>query len=249
MDNFTSALSSLENLTKSFDVFVPSLNKKVKFKGLTTKQQKEAVKTALDKNITGITFSNLLNQVIKENSLEKNNYLLTDRSYIVTTLRVLSLSKNITIDEKTVDLSFVPSQNIPLPNELRTQELAEDNIKLNVSIPSLEKDTFVNNETRKKLAPLPDNDDFAKESIGEVFINELIKYIDSLTIIDGQQPTTIVFNELTFDQKLQIVEKLPLNLNTKLVEFINNTKTFEKKYFTYNGQALDIELEATLFTV
>ena len=249
MDNFTSALSSLENLTKSFDVFVPSLNKKVKFKGLTTKQQKEAVKTALDKNITGITFSNLLNQVIKENSLEKNNYLLTDRSYIVTTLRVLSLSKNITIDEKTVDLSFVPSQNIPLPNELRTQELAEDNIKLNVSIPSLEKDTFVNNETRKKLAPLPDNDDFAKESIGEVFINELIKYIDSLTIIDGQQPTTIVFNELTFDQKLQIVEKLPLNLNTKLVEFINNTKTFEKKYFTYKGHALDIELDPTLFTV
>ena len=175
--------------------------------------------------------------------------MLTDRSYIVTTLRVLSLSKNITIDEKTVDLSFVPSQNIPLPNELRTQELAEDNIKLNVSIPSLEKDTFVNNETRKKLAPLPDNDDFAKESIGEVFINELIKYIDSLTIIDGQQPTTIVFNELTFDQKLQIVEKLPLNLNTKLVEFINNTKTFENKYFTYNGQALDIELDPTLFTV
>ena len=77
MDNFTSALSSLENLTKSFDVFVPSLNKKVKFKGLTTKQQKEAVKTALDKNITGITFSNLLNQVIKENSLEKNNFLIS----------------------------------------------------------------------------------------------------------------------------------------------------------------------------
>jgi len=249
MDTFTSAISSLESLTKTYDIFVPSLNKKVKFKGLTTKQQKEAVKTALDKNITGITFSNLLNQVIKENSLENNNYLLADRSYIITTLRVLSLSKTFTVDDKTVDLSFLPSINIPIPNELRQQELVDDNIKLSVSLPSLDKDTYVNNETRKKLAGLPDNDNFAKESIGEVFVNELIKYIDVLTINEGQQPNVINFNELTFEQKLLVVEKLPLNINTKLVEYINSTKVFEKKYFTNNSEAIDFELDPTLFTV
>jgi len=249
MSTFNSALSSLESLTKIYDIFVPSLNKTVKFKGLTTKQQKEAVKTALDKNITGITFSNLLNQVIIENSTEKNKYLLSDRSYIVTALRVTSLSKTFTVDETVVDLSFVSNNKFALPEDLKTKEIVDDNVKISVSIPTLEKDTYVNNETRKKLAVLPDNDSFAKESIGEVFVNELVKYIDSLTIIDGQQPTTIVFNELTFEQKLQVVESLPLNINTKLVDYINSVKLFEKKYFTDNGNTVDFELDPTLFTV
>lgn len=249
MDNFNSAITSLDSLTKTFDVFVPSLNKKIKFKGLTTKQQKDAVKTALDKNVTGITFSNLLNKIILENSTEKNSFLLIDRSYIILSLRVQSLSHTLQTEEGNVDLSFVPNNNIALPENLKKHEIVEGNIKLNVSIPSLEKDTFVNNETRKKLAPIPDNDDFAKESIGEVFINELIKYIDVVTINEGPQPIVITLNELTFDQKVQLVEKLPLNINSKLVDFINSVKTFERKYVTDNGKEIELDIDPTLFTV
>jgi len=249
MDNFNSAITSLDSLTKTFDVFVPSLNKKIKFKGLTTKQQKDAVKTALDKNVTGITFSNLLNKIILENSTEKSSFLLIDRSYIILSLRVQSLSNTLQTEEGNVDLSFVPNNNIALPENLKKHEIVEGNIKLNVSIPSLEKDTFVNNETRKKLAPIPDNDDFAKESIGEVFINELIKYIDVVTINEGPQPIVITLNELTFDQKVQLVEKLPLNINSKLVDFINSVKTFERKYVTDNGKEIELDIDPTLFTV
>lgn len=249
MDNFASALTSLESLNKTFDIFVPSLNKKIKFKGLTTKQQKDAVKTALDKNITGITFSNLLNKIISENSLEKNNFLLIDRSYIILSLRVQSLSNTLQTEEGVVDLSFVPSNNISLPDSLKKQEITDGNIKLSVSIPTLDKDTFVNNETRKKLAPIPDNDDFAKESIGEIFVNELIKYIDVITINEGPQPVNITLNELTFEQKVQLVEKLPLNINSKLVEYINNVKTFERKYVTDNGKEIELDIDPTLFTV
>jgi len=250
MDNFSSALNSLESLTKAYDIFVPSLNKKVKFKGLTTKQQKDAVKTALDKNITGLTFSNLLNKIISENSLEKNVYLLTDRNYIVTALRVLSLSTKVTVEEEEKDISFVTNFNLPLPEELKKLDISDDNVLISVSIPTLEKDTFVNNETRKKLAPLPDDDNFAKESLGEVYVNELIKYLDKVSVTAGGNVNVIVMNDLTFDQKTQLVEKLPLNINTKLVNYINNVKAFEKKYFTSpSGEELDINIDPTLFTV
>jgi len=250
MDSFSSALTSLDNLAKIYDIFVPSLNKKVKFKGLTTKQQKEAVKTALDKNITGLTFSNLLNKIIAENSTEKNTYLLPDRNFIVTALRVLSLSNKLQVEDEEVDLSFVPNFNTPLPEELKKAELIDENVSISVSIPTLEKDSFVNNETRKKLAPLPDDDNFAKESIGEVYVNELIKYIDKVSVSDGANVSVVVLNELSFDQKVQLVEKLPLNVNSKLVDYINKVKAFEKKYFiTPAGQELDVSIDPTLFTV
>lgn len=249
MENFSAALTSLESLNKTFEVFVPSLNKKVAFKGLTTKQQKEAVKTALDKNVTGLTFSILINKIISENSVEKNPYILTDRSYIITSLRIQSLSPIIQREEGPLDLSYILNNNFPIPAELKQRELVDDNVKINVSIPSLEKDSFVNNETKKKLAPLPDDDEFAKESVGEIYVNELIKYIDKITVSGANAPTILTLNELTFEQKVQVVEKLPLKLNTKLVEYINELKVFEKKYFTKDSEDIDFEIDPTLFTV
>ena len=247
MENFNSAIATLDSLAKIYEIFVPSLNKKVKFKGLTTKQQKDAVKCALDKNVAGVVFSNLVNSIITENSLEKNSYLLSDRNYIIACLRVLSLSKTFQTEEGEKDLSFITSFSTPVPEILKSREIVEDDITLKLSIPTLEKDTFVNSETRKKLAPLPDDDNFAKESIGEVFVNELIKYIDVFSV--KSPAVTINFNDLTFQQKVQLVEKLPLNLNTKLVDYINETKAFEKKYFVLNDKELDISIDPTLFTV
>ena len=65
MEKFNDALASLDSIQKNFDIYVPSINRKVKFKGLTTKQQKDAVKTALEKAFSGISFALLANAVIK----------------------------------------------------------------------------------------------------------------------------------------------------------------------------------------
>ena len=249
MDNINNVLTSLENLNKTYEIFVPSLNKKAKFKGLTTKQQKDAVKSALDKSLAGLSFSNLANSIISENCTEKLNFLLTDRSYILVVLRSLSLSKTITTDEGTVDISFVETNNISTPKELLTFEITEDNLRVICSIPSLSKDTFVNNETKKKIQPLPENDNLPKEAVGEMFVNELVKYIDKIVINDGNQPVEVVFNDITFAQRVQIAEKLPLTVNSKLVNYINEVKQFERKYFINNNKEVDIDVDPSLFTV
>lgn len=249
MEKLSSALNSLDSLTKSYEIFVPSLNRKVKFKGLNTKQQKDAVKSALEKTSAGLSFSLLLNSILKENCQEKVEFLLTDRSYIAACLRVLSLSPIYGKDENKQDLTFVLTNNIPLPVELKAAEISEDNIKLTLSIPTFIRDSIVNIETKKKLLPLPDNDDLPKEVVGEIYINELVKYIDKLTIIDNGAVTDINFDELTVLQKVQLIEKLPLTVNTKLLDYINRVKLFEKKYFTHNNNVVDISIDPTLFTV
>lgn len=249
MENVSSVLTSLDNLNKVFEIFVPSLNKKVKFKGLTTKQQKEAVKAALDKSLAGLTFSNLANSIIIDNSVEKNNFLLVDRSYILVALRALSLSNALSSEDGSVDISFITDVNIPVPQELKSVEIVDNSTKILCSIPTLTKDTFVNNETKKKIQPLPENDDLPREAVGEMFVNELIKYIDKIIVNDGNQPVEVSFNDISFAQRVQITEKLPLTINSKIVNYINDVKLFEKKYFSNNGKEVSIDIDPSLFTV
>jgi hypothetical protein len=249
MEKFTSALNTLDSLSKSFEIFVPSLNRKVKFKGLNTKQQKDAVKSALEKATAGVSFSLLLNSILRENIQEPADLLLSDRSYIAVCLRVLSLSSTYKKEDETVNLDFVLNNNLPLPTELKTAEIVVDNIKITAAIPSLSRDNSINIESKKKLAPLPDNDDLPKEAVGELYINELTKYIDKVDINNNGNVVSIVFDELNLAQKTQLVEKLPLTINTKLIEFINSVKLFEKGYFTNNGKEVDINIDPSLFTV
>jgi len=249
MENLNEALASLDVLQKDFDLFVPSLNKKVKFKGLTTKQQKDAVKSALEKAFSGISFAILANSILKENSLEKIELLTTDRSYLLVALRAASLNKLYKKEDREIDLSFILSFNTPLPSELKTTELVEDNVKINVSIPTLAKDTSINLETRKKLIPLPDDDNLAKEAVGEIYINELVKYINTVTINNSSNLIELEFDKLTLTQKIQVLEKLPLSINSKLIDFINSAKAFERKYFENNGTSVEIDIDQTLFTV
>lgn len=249
MDKLSNALNILDGISKSYEVFVPSLNRKVKFKGFTTKQQKDAVKSALEKASTGLSFTLLLNSVLKENCSEQIDLLLTDRSYVAACLRVLSLSPTITQDNDQVDLSFILNNNLSLPSELKNVEIVDDNVKINASIPALSKDTNINIETKKKLLPLPDNDDLTKEAVGEIYINELVKYIDRISINNSGSLVEIIFSELSLQQKVQVIEKLPLSTNTKLIEYINNVKSFERKLFTNGEVEVVISVDPSLFTV
>lgn len=249
MENFNNVLTSLEGLNKTFDIFVPSLNRKIKFKGLTTKQQKEAVKTALDKAFSGISFSNLTNTIINENSTEKVEFNILDRNYILVVLRALSLSSTVISEEGTLDISFVANNNFTIPENLKNRELEDSNLKINVTLPSLAQDSFINQETKKKLSPLADNDNLPSEAVGEMYVNELVKYINKIVINDGTKPVEVEFNQLTFSQRVKLVENLPLSANTKLVNFINEVKQFEKKYFVQNDKEVEIDIDPSLFTV
>lgn len=249
MEKLSNALNILDGIAKNYDVFIPSLNKKVKFKGFTTKQQKDAVKSALEKVSTGLSFTLLLNSVLKENCSEPIDLLLTDRSYVAACLRVLSLSPTVLQEDEKIDISFILNKNLPLPQEIRSAEIIDENIKIYASIPTLSKDSNINIETKKKLVPLPDNDDITKEAVGEIYINELVKYIEKITINNAGNLIDIDFNELNLQQKVQVIEKLPLSANTKLIEYINKVKSFEKELFTNNNVEVVLTIDPSLFTV
>jgi hypothetical protein len=248
MDNFNDILNSLNEINKSYEIFIPSLNCKASFTGLTAKQQKEVLQTVLDRDLTGISFSILVSDIIINNLTDKNiNLLSIDKNYIITCLRILSLSsKYRNLDDEEVDLTPILSNNTPLPQENKNLTLNEGDLQVIIEIPSLNKDRNINVETRKRiLATNSSTTEITKDALGELYIGEIIKFIKSLKT----PKTEVIFDNATFNQKFQIVEKLPLSITSKIVTFINSIKDFDKKLFTLNNKEVNIAVDPTLFTL
>lgn len=248
MDNFSEALVSLNSIGTEYDIFVPSLNRKVKFKGLNTKQQKEAVKSALENGFIGVSFSNFLNNVLKENCTESIDFLLTDKAYIITVLRVLSLSKDIKVGDEKIDFSFIVNLNNTLPNSLKQKQVTDSNITIDLQIPTLSKDSDINRETLKKISN-EKAETLSKETVGEMFVNEIVKYISKVSINNNDKTVDLDFKDLSFQQRVQLVERLPLTINTKVFEYINQVRAFEKESFKIDGKPVELVIDPSFFTV
>jgi hypothetical protein len=248
MNNFNEVLNSLNELNYDHDIFIPSLNRKVSFKGLTAKQQKEILQTVVDKDVTGLSFSILVTDIIQNNIVDKTVSLLSsDKNYVIVCLRVLSLSnKYKDLDDVEYDLQPILSNNIALSEQSKNTVLNDGALTVTVATPTLAADRTINIETKKRiLAQNTASTELTKDAIGELYLNEIIKYISNVKTpkIDVQ------FNDLTFNQKVQIAEKLPLSITSKIVEFINKSKDFEKTLFTVNNKEIKISVDPALFTL
>lgn len=248
MDNFNDVLNSLNELTKTYEIFVPSLGNKVNFSGLTAKQQKEVIQTVLDKDLTGISFSILVSDIILNNLTDKNiNLLSVDKNYIIVCLRILSLSsKYKNLNDEEFDLTSILSNNTTIPEELKKITFSDGDLSVAVEVPALLKDKTINIETRKRiLATTTATTEITKEALGELYLNEIIKYIKTLKT----PKTEVNFDDMTFNQKFQIAERLPLSISSKIVNFINSVKDFEKKLIVTSNKDLNITVDPTLFTL
>lgn len=246
MENFDNILNSLNNLNKVVDIFVPSLNKTAKFTGLTAKQQKEALQCVMDKDFTGLTFSILCSEILLKNNTEKVPILAIEKNYLIVCLRALSLSNTYkTIADKIYDLNTIATTRIPLPVELKHATFSEGDLSVTVELPSIESELITSKESKKRLFSNNAEQTLTKEALGELYIDEIIKYFKSIKTPAAE----VSQKELTFNQKYQIVENLPIAIIAKIVEYINKTKEFEKSLIDYKDEKQVISLDPSFFTV
>jgi len=164
-------------------------------------------------------------------------------------LRVLSLSPLATVSGEKKDISFILNNQIPLPNDLKQKVIEDSSLKVHLSIPSFKSEVDVNEESKKLVNSLENNDELTKETIGEMYVNELIKYINKIEFNNGSNALDINLNDLSFAQKKQITEKLPLSTNTLILSYINEIKQFETKFFSLDNNVVDFSIDASFFTV
>jgi len=250
MDQVNNFINSLDNVARNdvTPIFIPSLNREVTFKKLSARQHKEIITTVMDNAASGITLALVLDSIIRENINEKVNVLSTDKKYIAVALRAASLSPTITLNEQSVDLTELLKNKLPLDSSLSKKVIKEDLFTLNLSIPTLDKETHVNKESRKRIGEFSDKT-LAKDTLGEVYTKALVKYIDSIVTTDQGTESTLNFDELSVAHRALVVDKLPLSTTTQIIAYANALKVEESKFANINGQPVEISIDQAFFTL
>jgi len=238
-------LEKLKEVNKktSISIYLPSLNKSVKFLPFTLKQQKQIL-AKLPQDTSGlITFNNIFNDIISENaveSLDLNAINGFDRLNIVLSYRSNTIGEKVSVDDKLVNINKV-IENISkfdFTDKFEVTVIKNQDVSAEVKLPSLSYDGKINNEITKKI----NKSSTQQQILSELFTSEVLKYIKSITIDDQQ----IELYDLAYDDKLNIIEQLPGSFIKLILKYLEDVKTIENTLTTVKG--VKVELSSELFS-
>jgi hypothetical protein len=238
MSDIKSFLDDLKQLNEKdcFDVYVPSIDKKISFKALSVKQHKDVVKTVMNGVEGSILVTKIFNDIIEENSLQAVDFKLYDRNKVLVDMRHQSVGSKVTINDVVYTLDDLPEYKFDFDD---VKEFNYRGIKVTTQIPTLELDSKITEKSVVEIARLVTDDKKVGSSINILLVYELMKFIQTIQIEDN----IINFNDQgTYDKK-NIIENLPLKLNNDILEYITAYKEYEQELFTYSdGAKLNIDV-------
>jgi len=273
-ENTNSVVEQMDNILKRIDrinesfiygVWVPSLNKEISFRELTTGQQKRLVKSIVDSPIYSTQFILTLREILKENcadtTVDIDQLNLIDKLFIAMKIRSTCVNDIVefTFNEKTKrglsleKLIEEKKKEIQLPSSAILSD-EQNNYTLQCSLPTILTEAKLEEEIRNNVENEKINFESPQEvrqMLGDVLIGEVVKFITSLSIRDGEQIIQINFNDISFRNRIALVEKLPAKLIDKLMQYISETKkTIEKitlwKFEIDDKSISDVEKEVHL---
>ena len=238
----TSILSKLKdyNNTNLVTVYVPSADKEMQFRPLSVKQQKDLIKSGLDGTLGGITISNIIGEVILENSVENHNFLVTDKIPILLALRKQAFGNLFVLKEDDVETTF--NLDLILKNDLKYSNLTQVEIKLentevssHVDVINIEDDIKINNFQLEKLKKNKDKE--ISDTVGSLFIYEIVKFVTKIIIGADELDLT----SLPIKERLSVIESVPVTLNNNILDYIQKFRKEELNYVTIDGKTLPVD--------
>jgi len=222
----------------SYPVFVPSLKKELSFKQINIKQLKQLLKCVVDSSVYSTEYILTINNIIKENCIDKdivtNNLTVLDKLLILVKMRAESISPNYTfnfteeeinehslsVSEQTIDLNLTYKTFLEKQIKFDSQVFTHGNIEVVCNIPTLETENRLEDELHKNIKLQITTPDELRTSLGNLFINEVTKFIEELKIND----VVVSFNTLDFKTRIDIVESLPVNVLSDILKYIEKFK-------------------------
>lgn len=225
MSNSTTGdfLDKLSSLKRDFKIYVPSRKKDVVATPISLKQQKEIISTTVGGIRGALEFTKIINEMILENIDEKDFYTF-DRTPLVLGLRYHCLGDKVkTGDGKVVSLkSILTNIKTKEAKFTLTKKASIDSLKVQFRIPTIEQETIVIKKCILEIDKVTEED--ITKAMGMIYIFELIKYIDSVSI-GGEE--ALYFNDLKVMDRVKILEQLPLEVYDKLSTFIEPVNKYD----------------------
>lgn len=252
--NILASINELNN-KDTVNVYVPSANKEIPFAPLAVKQQKLLLSSSVDTDFENLSFMNTINDIISTNCKQPTSILTSDKPLIVLQLRRQAIGDKLTITndddgtEHKIDLNdhIARCRNLDSTPQ-NNLEVEHDVIKISCAVPDLQTDTKYNKQFTKKVK-VPKSKEKLKvtDIIGDIYVSELVKYIQTITIEENVVTPGV---DINLSDMINLFEQLPMSVSNKLAEVVKTAREFEIKCLTPESlpEGLSISIDAGLFT-
>lgn len=234
--------------------WIPSLKREVRFKDINTAQQKKLVKSIIDSPVFNTEFIFTINDIIKDNCVDPTvnvtKLTIIDKLVIALGLRISCIGNTIKVRinedgdvpegaEESIyvlDLTEIYRKlkdSVQIPDSV---EVSDKTFTVTCNVPTLLTESSLEYELRGKGAPNFNVNSAAelRETIGDAFISEVVKYVDSVSIVSEESTQVIDWQKLKFKERIQVVECFSSQLLSKILDFINSVKTEIDKVEVYS---------------
>jgi len=176
---------------------------------------------------------------------------VVDRLLFLLETRIRALTKmvEITHDNKKIQINF-ETIVVKLHEQIKANKdafvsktFSDDKIKLTFSIPSLKTEMQMNDELYKDTNVNAENADELRSVLGEAFVNEIAKTVNTIEI-DNK---TLDLSTVTFKSRLKTIESLPASLVQHVIEYIEGYKKIIDQCLDVEGYSLPID--GSLFSI
>lgn len=231
--NFQELIDAIKAVNDSsvYPVFIPSLQKNVMFKEMTTKQEKTIVKTIIDNPVYNSEFIFAIRNIIQENCAEDINVdelTLIDKTAISLMMRLKSIGptfdyhfKNYEAVENVQIQDVVDNfASIKIPDDVT---VGNERIQVVCGYPTIRTEYLLEHEFRSNSESTDVNSvKEARDIIGNIFTNEVIKYIKEVKIINEDSTIIIDMDDYEFKNRITILETIGNSVTSKVLDYIED---------------------------
>jgi hypothetical protein len=236
----TEVLDAIKSIQDNnvYSVFIPSLQKSLLFKEMTTKQEKMIVKTIVDSPVYNSEFIFAIREIIKENcaeDLDVDSLTIIDKTAICLAMREKSIGEVFTYTfkdtEKTKDIvikDYIDKfKSIKIPED---KEVGTDDVRIMCTYPTILTEFKLESEFRSNVDDLGINSVAeARTAIGNVFTNEIVKYIKSITINKNGAFVSLDMANFNFKDRIVILEEIGNTAIREVVKYIEDANKIIKE--------------------
>jgi hypothetical protein len=258
--NITS-LEEIKQIIKSKDVSyashfrVLSLNKNVPFNEINTSQQKRLAKSIIDSEVYKTEFIFTLRNILKENcqddTINVDDLTVIDKLLLAVSLRIKSIGNIITVElpqEKKgnikVDLNLVDIYNNALSviKNIEPKTYEDNYFIIKCSIPTIGVEYGLENELRKDSSAIDiENVDELRQTIGEAFINDIVKYVSEVSMKTDDGVISIDWLSFNFKDRIKIIETFKTGLLKNIMDYISEVRDEIDKIELVNFKIGDVQ--------
>ena len=222
-------------------------------KQLTTANLKQLIESVvsnpLDVSVFGTASIQVFESCIKT---QAENLNILDKQLFLLSSRIHSLSPvyKYTKDEQVVEIDlnsvYANLQQSLLDNfqqAVQDQVTTEGNLTIIYGIPLIKDEKLLYKEFYTDYKIDVNDPASFKQKIGEAFLQEITKCVRSVTI----NSTSVLFKDLSFAERIQLVENLPSIAVQPIIKYIEKYKTLVEENLTIDGHVLS--LDSSFFTL